>query len=434
MKKPIITSILVLMLAASFFLGVNYSRNVSKSLSISTEVNELNAEALINNLDAVLNDYAPVEFVHPLTTEEANFLFSFLYHKRYFRARFRKPNDNIFYHLDLPWFGATKVYEEYYNGAEGPSNVSALRRILKKVDRRQFYKHIVEEIAGDKNVYSVQQWVAQNIARSKFIPDYENNTTGWPVIDGAELIFIGYGWCGQTNRLLASLLKFGAQQDVQVVGTPGHIYVEWKPEGGKKRILDADFLKDRHLPSVSSEDLITDFETSNKIIDFSARGNFFKQRSASSYLQKEKGKAWLAYFDISLSEDGTKFRQTCSPKVFYQSSGHEKISYKSVNLIQQHSAKVEIEYETKNIQKPIQLYVWITNNPSGYSIQELAVYDWLWDIMADASCQISPENNRVVVDMGKPLLDGDYTIILAVSSSGFDLWGFTTRKFTMRGA
>lgn len=433
MKKPIIISIFILVLVTSFFLGVNYSRNTSNGCSISADVNEQDIKALINNLDAVLNDYAPVEFVRPLTTEEASLVFSFLYHKQYFRARFREHKDNIYYHLNLPWFGASKIYEKFYNGPEGKSNVSTLRKILERVDRRRFYKHVVNEIAGDKSVYRVQQWVAQNISRSKFVPEYGNNNT---VIDGTELVFIGYGKCGQTNRLLASLLKFGAEQNVQVVGTDGHVYLEWKPDGGKKRILDADFLKNQNILPVSTKDLITDFETSSKIIDFSSRGNFTTLSTSTAYTQKKKGDAWFVYYDIGLSKDGTKFRQKSSPKTFYQSSGHKNIIYKSLKSIQKDSTKVEIEYEMKNIQIPMRLYVWITDNPSGYSLQELAIYDWLWDVIAEANYQISPENNRVVVDMKKVLPDGDYTIILAVSSSGFDLWGFynTTRKFTTGGA
>lgn len=424
MKKSIIVLIVILISISSFALGWNYSWNKPNNISISTGVNEQNIKALIKNLDSVLKEYAPVEFVRPLTTEEANYVFSFLYHRQYFRARFRENKDNIYYHLDLPGFRVTKVYEEYYNGPNGKANVSTLRKILERVDRRQFYRHVVAEIAGDKNVYSVQQWVAQNISNGNFMPDYENNTTGWPVIDGGELIFIGYGWCGQTNRLLASLLKFGAEQEVRVVGTSSHIYVEWKPDGGKKRILDADFLKDRYLPSISTEALIKDFEKSRKIIDFTTRGNYSGLNTSTAYIAKEKGDAWFVYYDISLSKDGTKLHQKSSPKIYYQSPGHKKVIYKSVNIIQEDTTKVEIEFETENVQIPMKLYVWTTKNSSGYSREELATYDWLWDVVAESNIEIGPEDNRVVVDMKKALRDGDYTIVLAVSSGEFDLWGF----------
>lgn len=424
MKKAITISILVLAVVALFFFGVGHLRNRSNGCSTSTAACEPDIEALISNVDAVLNDYAPVEFVRPLTTEEARFVFSFLYHRQYFRARFRESNNDIYYHIDLPWFGATKVYEEYYNGPKGPSNVSTLRRMLERVDRRRFYKHVVNEIAGDKSVYAIQRWVAQNMSRSNFITKYENENKNNIVVDGAELIFNGYGQCGQTNRLLASLLKFGAEQNVRVVATPGHVYVEWEPDGGSKRILDADFLKDKYLPSVSTEDLISDFETSRKIIDSSVRGNFSGLSTSTAYIQKEKGEAWIGYYDISLSKDGTKYREKSLSKVFYQSPGHKTILFKSVKLMQEDSTKVEIEYELENIERPIRLYVWMTNNPSGYSLQELPYYDWLWDVVAEASCQINPENNRVVVDTKKTLPDGDYTTVLAVSNSGFDVWGF----------
>ena len=407
-KTRVTALALVVVSACMFFLGTMYLSWTSCVPSGVAATSETALRRLIANFDAVVKDYAPVKFVGPLSTEEACSIFSFLYRRGYFRARFGKGPDHPEYHTPLPTLPPSKDYEDFYTSKHGRANTRRLRDWLAKVDRRRFYRHVVREIAGDGNVYAIRRWVAQNIAWADRTAYYTDDTEQWPVLDGAELIFIGHGQCGQTNRLLGSLLKFGAGQNARVVATPGHVYVEWRPRKGKKRILDGDRERVATLPAISVAELIADPKRARLLFDLTCHGSIYNVRSATAYTQDQRGDAWFVYYDLSLSKDGTKLLQTSTPKIKYRSPGHESITYKDkgMKLTQAETTRVEVNLKVANLQDPVRMHVWITKLAGArepVTMNELLSYDWVKRVIASGSGQIGPKTTKAVATMDKRL-------------------------------
>lgn len=272
----------------------------------------------MKTLDYLLNEhevfanYAPVEFAREISTTEACELFECLYRRSYFRMRHRKSMTGYYKHANLPQIAASDELVDYYAGVNGERNVNRLRECLAGVDRRIFYRCVADLIAGDGCVFDVELWVAQNMATAER-PEYVKGDDSESVIDGLELIFIGYGLCGQTNRLLGFLLKYGLSVHVNFVSTDGHAFVEVGLDG-QKVILDSDFFKCDQIGQVNVNDLVENQEDAIKKININLKSlccEFIPDfEPGLAYISTERGEAYYYYNDLALTADGTKIYET----------------------------------------------------------------------------------------------------------------------------
>jgi hypothetical protein len=191
------------------------------------------------------------------------------------------------------------------------------RALARGANRRTFYPELAKHIGGGPNEAAV--WVSQNVVRTNHAPKID----GWHVTDGLELLLIGRGKCGQSNRVLVELLLFGYGIDARMVSTPGHAYVEWGPPQGGWRIIDADYARGRELPNVSARDLTSHPEDTREEINEILDGLPSDFIHDGAYVQKTAGPAWMMYRYRFLTKDGTAVHEFVSGSPFYyESPGH----------------------------------------------------------------------------------------------------------------
>lgn len=365
--------------------------------------------------------------------------FSKLYRQKYFRLRHRQHMAPVYYHIDLPELTAIKEWEEFYT----ESAIKELRDKLSKVDRRAFYKHVVNEIAPDGSVCDIRRWVAQNIAGCQQAPSYDRSDPNQTVKDGIEILFIGFGKCGQTNRLLGFLLKYGLGEDVKLVQTPGHGFIEWKPKGEKPRILDADWFRDGNMGDISVDDLdrerLLDGDTPTRSVRFGAVKNYRPIKAVSAYVTAKKGPSWYAHNDLDLSEDGTRILEDVAThaideqKVNYDSPGRETFL---VSKAWPDSKSTILVLGKSVFYAESWVHLWVVKKPErGYYLpEELATNLWIRGVVASGTVAAGNPSiwgvgyhNKISFTeklhvSSESLTNNDYCIIIATGRHS--LWGF----------
>jgi hypothetical protein len=393
-------------------------------------------ENLITNYIGVVNEFEPVRFKRPLTTEEACEVFTHLLKRGYFRGRFHDGKvDSADYHkgLDLISFNCPQDFAAHYSATErGFENINALSLNLKDVDRVSFYEHVASLIAPDNTVSSVKEWVAQNIIPPVKPPAYAHGP-GNVVVDGVELIFIGMGQCGQINRVLLYLLRFGLDQDVRVVGTPDHIFLEWKPEDGDYQILDADTVgKAVSFPSISYKDLIADFNGYSRVLDakngLPRYGKNISFSPSTAYVQRDKGDAWYVNYYYDLDANG-EIVSTQSEKIRYHSPGRASCEINAPHFIDKESLKVTID--NCNIEGDFGIYAWILPEDTPVTFSS---YEWIKNIISFGFAWIKNDSGFLTpspftVTLNSNLAPGKYKVLTAVTKTGLD--AFSNQLFVL---
>jgi hypothetical protein len=394
--------------------------------SLSTTV-----KAIIANYDEVINEFTPIRFKRPVTTEEACLVFTHLLESGYFRSRFHGGDmDSPSYHKQLFRLSIPGEYSSDYGHTEvGYKNLNELSSNLKDVDRIAFYKHVAKKISPDKTVSNIKNWVAQNISPPLEPPAYSDGP-GKIITDGVEVIFIGLGQCGQVNRVLLYLIKFGLGQEARLIGTPGHGFTEWKPKGGDYCILDADTVgKLAPLPFIPYEALIRDFSGYSRILDAQSGAKDFGHSVSSSYMQKDKGDAWFINYTYGVDSEGKIISKT-SKKFPYYSIGREKCALINPKFVDKSTIAVTVTNCT--IQGDFGIYAWILpkNTLEGFS-----TYDWVKDIISLGTTWITGRNSENLngsifhIKLSSPLESGRYQVLMAATKTGFD--AFSDSFFTL---
>ncbi len=392
--------------------------------------------SLIGDFDRVVNDYHPLTFTRPLTTEEACDVFSFLFRQGYFRGRFKGSKDQAaFYENDwivlLP-----EPYADFYEGPNGPRQCDAMRSMLANVNRRVFLRRVVDEVAADRDVYAITRWVAQNLARCSSKPMYTNSQLGstGAVIDPAELLFLGYGQCGQINRVLAYVLKYGAGEDARLVSTPGHAFVEWTMRDGEKRLLDADMNKDRLLPPISMDLLASDYDSARRLLDI-GMGGVHDLQPGNAYMQDRQGPAWYAYQDLLVNEEGTACQEVGSAKVHYDSPGRASLLFRNVALSQQQeSTELSFEAKAENSHGPAAAQAWIIEAQHAHTLsyRRRNRLSWVKHVVCEAAIAVESEEEQwetITLSLPQRLDNKDYFVVLMASSRHGTYWGDGAKHF-----